>query len=50
AFSPLATGLLTGKYQNGATPEASRLSLSHDLGGRMTPRVLPAVAAYLKVA
>ena len=42
AFSPLATGLLTGKYQNGATPEASRLSLSHDLGGRMTPRVLPA--------
>jgi aryl-alcohol dehydrogenase-like predicted oxidoreductase len=31
-FSPLATGLLTGKYQNSAIPEGSRKSLSPDLG------------------
>jgi aryl-alcohol dehydrogenase-like predicted oxidoreductase len=50
AFSPLATGLLTGKYQNGATPEGSRMSLSGDLGGRKTDRAFAAVAAYLEVA
>ena len=33
AFSPLATGLLTGKYQDGAIPDASRLSLSMILVG-----------------
>src|SRR6056300_44333 len=27
AYSPLAMGLLTGKYRNGAKPEGSRLSL-----------------------
>lgn len=50
SFSPLATGLLTGKYQNGAVPEGSRLSLSPELGGRKTPRVFEAVDAYLAVA
>jgi len=50
SFSPLATGLLTGKYQNGAVPDGSRLSLSPELGGRKTPRAFEAVQAYLDVA
>ena len=50
AFSPLAAGLLTGKYQNGAVPDASRMSLNGDLGGRKTPRAFAAVEAYLQVA
>ena len=50
AFSPLAAGLLTGKYQQGAVPNGSRMSINGDLGGRMTDRVLPAVQAYLDVA
>jgi aryl-alcohol dehydrogenase-like predicted oxidoreductase len=50
AFSPLAAGLLTGKYQDGAVPEGSRMSLNDTLGGRKTERVFPAVAAYLDIA
>lgn len=51
AFSPLATGLLTGKYDGGKTvPEGSRLALNGDLGGRVGPRVWPAVEAYLAIA
>ncbi|MGJ8627518.1 MAG: aldo/keto reductase [Sulfitobacter sp.] len=50
AFSPLATGLLTGKYQDGAMPEGSRMSLNGDLGGRKGARAFEAVAAYLAVA
>lgn len=50
SFSPLATGLLTGKYQNGAVPAGSRLSINDDLGGRITLRTLPAVQAYMDVA
>jgi aryl-alcohol dehydrogenase-like predicted oxidoreductase len=50
AFSPLATGLLTGKYQAGAVPEGSRLTLNGDLGGRKTARAIEAVDAYLQVA
>jgi len=50
AFSPLATGLLTGKYQGGAVPEGSRRSIATDLGGRVSDRVFPAVDAYLHVA
>ncbi len=50
AFSPLATGLLTGKYQGGATPEGSRKSINGDLGGRVSPRVFDAVQAYLDIA
>lgn len=50
AFSPLATGLLTGKYQGGAVPEGSRRALSGDLGGRVTDRVWPAVDTYLEIA
>jgi len=50
AFSPLAAGLLTGKYQNGAVPDGSRRALGPTLGGRATDRVWPAVDAYLRVA
>lgn len=50
AFSPLAVGLLTGKYQGGAMPEGSRLTLNGDLGGRKTVRAFEAVDAYLQVA
>ena len=48
-FSPLATGLLTGKYQNGAVPKGSRMSISDSLGGRKTDRAFAAVDAYAKV-
>lgn len=50
AFSPLATGFLTGKYQGGAVPEGSRMSISSEMGGRKSDRVFDAVAAYLEVA
>lgn len=50
AFSPLAAGLLTGKYRDGAVPAGSRKSLSPELGGRETARVHGAIAAYLDVA
>ncbi|WP_282060678.1 aldo/keto reductase [Roseobacter litoralis] len=50
AFSPLAAGLLTGKYQDGAVPAHSRMSLSSNLGGRKTERAFDAVQAYLEIA
>lgn len=50
AFSPLAAGLLSGKYAGDVTPEETRRSFTPDLGGRITPQVFPAVAAYLGIA
>jgi aryl-alcohol dehydrogenase-like predicted oxidoreductase len=50
AFSPLAVGLLSGKYAGDVTPEGTRRVHTADLGGRITPRVFPAVAAYMGVA
>ncbi len=50
AFSPLATGLLSGKYAGGVTPERSRRVATPMLGGRITPFVFDAVAAYLGIA
>jgi aryl-alcohol dehydrogenase-like predicted oxidoreductase len=49
-YSPLATGLLTGKYQNGAAPAGSRKTINGSLHGRETARVWSAVDAYLNVA
>lgn len=49
-YSPLACGLLTGKYQNGAVPEGSRMDLNGNLGGRKSERSFGAVGAYLKIA
>lgn len=50
AFSPLAAGLLTAKYEGGEVPEGSRMSINGDLGGRATPRAFEAVSAYAEVA
>ncbi|GAB4300573.1 MAG: aldo/keto reductase [Roseovarius sp.] len=50
AFSPLAAGLLTGKYQGGRVPAGSRMSIVADLGGRRTARAFAAVDAYLAIA
>jgi len=50
AFSPLAAGLLTGKYAGDVTPEGTRRARQPDLNGRITPRVWEAVSGYLGVA
>ena len=50
AFSPLAVGLLSGKYAGDVTPEGTRRMHTADLGGRITAQVFPAVAAYLGIA
>jgi aryl-alcohol dehydrogenase-like predicted oxidoreductase len=54
AFSPLAAGLLTGKYQNDIVPKGSRLDLTStvtpNLSGRIGPNTFCAVEAYLNLA
>lgn len=50
AFSPLATGMLTGKYAGDVIPEGTRRAVNPSMGGRITPQVFPAVAAYLGIA
>lgn len=50
AYSPLAAGLMSGKYLDGAKPEGSRLSINGDLGGRYTQYQNAAVAAYAELA
>ena len=50
AFSPLAAGILSGKYQGDQTPRGSRRSFSSDLGGRYSEFVIPVVDRYLEVA
>ncbi|MFV0293017.1 MAG: aldo/keto reductase [Paracoccus sp. (in: a-proteobacteria)] len=56
AYSPLAAGLLTGKYQNGMIPEASRAAVDiaaggpGNLGGRKTGRAHGAVDSYMQLA
>lgn len=56
AFSPLAAGLLTGKYAGGAMPPDSRAAVDKasggmgKLGGRLTPRSLVATEAYHRLA
>ena len=50
AYSPLAAGLLTGKYLDGAKPDGSRLTKNGDLGGRYQPLQEPAVRAYVELA
>ena len=50
SFSPLGAGFLTGKYQDGAVPKGSRMSLNAEVGGRRTERAGAAVAAYLDIA
>lgn len=56
AYSPLATGLLTGKYQDGTAPEGSRAAVDlaaggpGNLGGRRTDRAIAAVTAWRGLA
>ncbi len=50
AFSPLAAGMLTGKYLDGAIPDGSRASINDGLGGRLTPRAEAPVRAYIALA
>ena len=50
AYSPLAAGLLSGKYLNGERPAGSRGTINKDLGGRLQPLQEPAVAAYRDLA
>lgn len=50
AFSPLAVGYLTGKYQGGAMPEGSRMSINGKMGGRASERVLDVAQVYLDIA
>jgi aryl-alcohol dehydrogenase-like predicted oxidoreductase len=50
AFSPLACGILSGKYLDGAVPKGTRLDLTPGLGGRISARMDDAVRAYSAVA
>lgn len=50
SFSPLAAGILTGKYNDGSVPEGSRMSVVPEMGGRMTPRTLPVAQVYTDLA
>lgn len=49
-YSPLACGLLTGKYRGGARPDASRLTINSDLFGRVHDGIWPIVDAYVDIA
>lgn len=49
-YSPLATGLLTGKYSGDVTPEGSRREHNSNLGGRMTADSRAASDAYVAIA
>jgi aryl-alcohol dehydrogenase-like predicted oxidoreductase len=51
AYSPLAMGLLTGKYRGGAQPPNARLAKFPDFGDRYRrPRVIAAMEAYCALA
>jgi aryl-alcohol dehydrogenase-like predicted oxidoreductase len=50
AYSPLAAGLLTGKYQNGQRPAGSRGTINTELGGRLQPLQEAPVKAYIEIA
>jgi len=42
--------MLTGKYENGARPDGSRLTISPDLFGRARDEVWPVVNSYVTIA
>ncbi len=51
AYSPLAAGLLSGKYLNGARPDGARFTLFDGLGIRFRkPMVREAIEAYAALA
>jgi len=50
AYSPLAAGLLSGKYAGGDIPKGSRRAFNSDLGGRYSEAINDVVSDYLAVA
>ena len=50
SYSPLAAGLLSGKYADGTTPTGTRRSINSDLGGRINEHLWPALTGYLDIA
>ena len=51
AYSPLAAGMLSGKYMGGAQPAGSRFTLFDNLGARFRKPVVPeAIDAYAALA
>lgn len=50
AWSPLATGLLTGKYAHGQIPPGSRWAIQKKFNHRNTPQAHAAVEQYRKLA
>ncbi|PHP68236.1 aldo/keto reductase [Zhengella mangrovi] len=50
AYSPLAAGILSGKYLDGAVPAGSRRSITENLGGRWQEHAVPAMEAYVRLA
>ncbi len=50
SFSPLAAGMLTGKYSDGKIPEGSRRSMNDKLGGRYTDKSAPICERYVSLA
>ena len=49
-YSPLACGMLTGKYQQGAKPEGSRMTITPDMYGRVNDNTQTVVDAYVSIA
>ena len=50
AYSPLAGGILTGKYLNNSVPKNSRLSRIPKVFGRLNERSTSAVQEYIKLS
>ena len=50
AYSPLACGILSGKYAGDQTPPGSRRSLNATINGRITDNMWPALDAFLAIA
>jgi aryl-alcohol dehydrogenase-like predicted oxidoreductase len=50
AYSPLAFGMLSGKYENGARPEKARLSLFSRFSRYSNPESVSACARYVALA
>ncbi|MEL7274603.1 MAG: aldo/keto reductase [Pseudomonadota bacterium] len=50
AFSPLAAGILTGKYRDGSIPEGSRRALNEKMNGRYADQAVKATELYGQVA
>lgn len=50
AYSPLAGGILSGKYLEGQKPAGSRGSINGDIGGRLVPQQQAATRAYVDLA